>query len=55
MKPNFTITEHDYIKAIRKADRELEIAYHGKQISTRPTRIHNSKKAYSRKNYRIEF
>lgn len=39
----------DYIKAIRKADREREIEMHGKQISTRPTRTHKSKKAYNRK------
>lgn len=55
MTKNFTITESDYIKAIRKADREIEIANHGKLISTRPSRTHKSKKSYSRKNYRIEF
>ena len=45
----YTITEMDYIKAVRKADRENEIANHGKLISTRPTRTHKSKKTYSRK------
>lgn len=43
-----TITEGDYIKATRKADREEEITKHGKIISLRPTKIHNSKKAYNR-------
>ena len=49
-KVKFTITEKDYIKAVRKADREREIEMHGKVISTRPTKTHKSKKAYSRKN-----
>ena len=44
----FTITEKDYIKAVRKADREREIELHGKVISTRPTKTHKSKKAYDR-------
>ena len=52
-KVKFTITEKDYIKAVRKADREREIEMHGKVISTRPTKTHKSKKAYSRKNNRI--
>lgn len=43
-----TITEGDYIKATRKADREEEITKHGKIISLRPTKIHNSKKVYNR-------
>ena len=47
-KAKFTITEKDYIKAVRKADREQEIEMHGKVISTRPTKAHNSKKAYDR-------
>ena len=46
----FTITEMDYILAVRKADREREIEMHGKLISTRPTRIHKSKKVYNRNN-----
>jgi hypothetical protein len=45
-----TITQDDYIKAVKKADREREIALHGKVISTRPTKTHQSKKAYNRKN-----
>ena len=45
-----TFTQNDYIKAIKKADREEEIAKYGKQISMRPTSIHKSKKAYNRKN-----
>lgn len=46
---NYKITEKDYILAVRKADRDREIATHGKLISTRPSRTHKSKKAYSRK------
>lgn len=38
----------DIIKAVRKANREAEIALYGKVISTRPSRIHKSKKAYDR-------
>lgn len=48
-KVKFTITEKDYIKAVKKADREREIEMHGKVISTRPTKTHKSKKAYDRK------
>ena len=43
-----TITEGDYIKATRKADREEEITKHGKIISLRPAKLHISKKAYNR-------
>ena len=39
----------DYVNGVKKADREREIAEHGKLISTRPTRIKKSKKAYNRK------
>lgn len=42
------ITEDDYIKAVRKADREREIEYHGKQVSMHPTKTHKSMKAYDR-------
>lgn len=42
------ITEMDYIKAVKKADREREISQHGKQISTRPTKVHNPKNEYKR-------
>jgi hypothetical protein len=42
------ITEQDYIKATRKADREAEIAKHGKVISLRPTNVHNPKNEYKR-------
>lgn len=48
-KKNYKITEEDFINAVRKADREREIELHGKQISTRPTRVHQSKKVYNRK------
>ena len=44
-KPTFL----DYLNAVKKADREREIAQHGKLISTRPLRIVKSKKVYARK------
>ena len=51
----YKITEKDYILAVKKAERELEIELHGKQISTRPTRIHKSKKIYDRKRNKGKF
>ena len=48
-KEKLTITEEDYIKAVRKADREREIEMHGKVVSIRPPKTHKSKKAYDRK------
>jgi len=42
----------DYLTAVKKADREREIALHGKLISTRPLRIEKSKKVYDRNRYR---
>lgn len=49
MKPKTKITEQDYIIATRKANRELEIATYGKQVSMCKTRTHKSKKVYDRK------
>lgn len=49
MKNKQTIGEEEYIKAVKRADREHEIEQHGKLISTCPTRVHNSKKIYNRK------
>jgi hypothetical protein len=43
-----SITEDDYIKAVKKADREREIEKHGKIISLRPTNAHKSMKTYNR-------
>lgn len=48
MKPKTKITERDYIKAVKKADREIEIEMHGKQISMRGGVFHKSKKHYDR-------
>lgn len=48
MKPKTRITEQDYICATKRANRELEIAMFGKQISTRASRPHKSKKVYDR-------
>lgn len=39
----------DYVKAVKKADREIEIALYGKQLSTRRDHIQESKKVYNRK------
>jgi hypothetical protein len=56
MKKKSKFTTEDYIKAVKKADREIEIAKYGKLISMRPTSIHKSKKAYDRKrNKKITF
>lgn len=52
MKPKTRITEKDYINAVKKADRELEIAMYGKQISMRGSVMHKSKKVYDRKKYK---
>ena len=43
-KPSFL----EYLNAVKKADREREIATHRKLISTRPLRIVKSKKVYDR-------
>lgn len=43
------ITEQDYLTAMRKASRELEIELHGKQVSMRKAHTHKSKKVYDRK------
>lgn len=49
MKPKTKITEQDYISATKRANRELEIAFFGKQVSMCHTRPHKSKKVYDRK------
>ena len=49
MKPKTRITEKDYIIAVKKANREIEIAMFGKQISMRGAVTHKSKKIYDRK------
>ncbi len=41
------ITPKDYIKAVRRASREAEIASHGKPLGG--GKVHRSKKLYSRK------
>lgn len=48
MKAKRTITEQDYIKGMKKANRELEIAMFGKQVSMRGAVSHKSKKDYNR-------
>lgn len=42
-------TTEQYIKAMRRASRLLEIERHGKVISTRPAMVSKSKKAFDRK------
>lgn len=49
MKPKTKITEKDYVNAMKKANRELEIAMFGKQVSMSKTSAHKSKKVYDRK------
>lgn len=43
----------DYLKSVKKVDRENEIATHGKLISTRPTRVAQNKKIYNRKRLKL--
>lgn len=49
----FKITIEDFLKTNRKAAREEEIEKYGKPIIFK-TKIHKSKKVYSRKNYKID-
>lgn len=49
------ITEQDYIKAIRRADRLREIEAYGKVISTRPAMRSPGKKTYNRKRDKKEW
>jgi hypothetical protein len=48
------ITEKDYIKAMRKADRESEMDTFGPGFHSK-TKIHKSQKTYSRKNEKMKF
>ena len=49
MKPKTKLTEQDYVSAMKRDNRELEIALFGKQVSMSKTRTHKSKKVYDRK------
>lgn len=42
-------------KYAQAARRNNEIAQYGRILSMRPSVAHHSKKAYSRKNYKIEY
>ena len=55
MKPKTKITEQDYVTAMKRANRELEIAMFGKQVSMCKTRTHKSKKAYDRNKMKRDF
>jgi hypothetical protein len=55
MKPKAKITEKDYVNAMKKANREFEIAMFGKQVSMCKTRTHKSKKVYDRKKLKRDF
>ncbi len=55
MKPKAKITQRDYVTAMKKANRELEIALFGKQVSMCKTRTHKSKKVYDRKKFKRDF
>lgn len=48
MRQTKRITEQDYILAMKKASRELEIEFHGKQVSMRGEIKHKTLKAYDR-------
>lgn len=48
MKPKKRITQNDYVKGVKKANRELEISLFGKQVSMRGPISHKSKKDYNR-------
>ena len=48
-KKDMKITEKDYIKACRRADRLREIEMYGKVISTRQPHPGKSRKVYDRK------
>jgi hypothetical protein len=52
MKAKNKITEKDYINGMKKANRELEIALFGKQISMRGAVPHKTKKDYNRQQYK---
>lgn len=52
MKPKTKITEQDYVTAMKRANRELEIALFGKQVSMRGAITHKSKKVYDRKKFK---
>ncbi len=42
----------DYIKAVKRGDRQAEIEMYNKQLSFRMTKIHESKKVYKRSKIR---
>jgi hypothetical protein len=42
------------VKALLKADREKEIEQYCKQVSTRPSKVHKSKKNYDRKKNKVK-
>lgn len=46
--------KYDSVKAACKADREREIKAHGKIISLRPSKVHQSKKTYNRKKTKFQ-
>lgn len=41
--------KYDSVKYACKTDRERELKAHGKIVSLRPSKVHQSKKAYNRK------
>jgi hypothetical protein len=54
MKPKNKITEKDYVTAMKRANRELELALFGKQVSMRGGVKHKSKKVYDRNRLKRE-
>lgn len=47
------ITIEDYIKAVKKTDREIQLSNNAGWVST--NKIHKSKKTYSRKNNKKDY
>lgn len=47
------ITIEDYVKAVKKADREIQLENNVGWVST--TKVHKSKKLYNRKNSKQDY
>ncbi|NDW18587.1 hypothetical protein D0T53_06615 [Dysgonomonas sp. 216] len=52
-KSQTKITVKDYIKAVKKADRDIQLETQTGWVST--NKIHKSKKVYNRKNYKKDY
>ncbi len=52
-KANRKITIEDYVKAVKKADREIQLEASAGWVST--SRVHKSKKIYDRKSIKKDY